>query len=218
MFAYASGIGYGAYVCEDTNLEVVGSWTEFESVQSSTWREIEALNRALKALGTCLEGQNVRWFTDNRNVTRIVQKGSRNGQLHDIALEIHDTCEQYGLLLDPVWIPREQNKKADDLSMIVDSADWAISSHIFDFLDQKWGPHTVDRCACDYNLKCERFNSRWGCPQSEGVDAFKQTWSDDVKLVGSSTSLSGKGCRESKERACQGYIGSSTLEISTILA
>ena len=179
IFTDASGIGYGAYVSEYSNLEVVGSWTESEKEYSSSWREIEALNRALRSFGPCLEGQNIRWFTDNRNVTIIVQKGSRNIQLQEIALEIHQTCEHYGLCIDPVWIPREQNTKADELSRISDSDDWAISSNVFNFLDHKWGPHMFDRFACDYNSKCTRFNSRWGCSTSEGVDAFKQSWSND---------------------------------------
>ena len=100
--------------------------------------------------------------------------------MQDVALEIQATCEHYGSCLVPVWIPREQNKRADDLSRITDSDDWAISYHVFDILDRKWGPHTVDRFASDYNSKCIRFNSRWGCPTSEGVDAFKQTWENEV--------------------------------------
>ncbi|XP_072166403.1 uncharacterized protein [Diadema setosum] len=180
LFTDASATGYGAYVCEDSNLELVGFWKEQEKEYSSSWREIEALSRALKSFGSCLEGQSVRWFTDNRNVTRIVQKGSRSRQLQSIALEIHETCEKFGLTIIPVWIPREQNTRADNLSKIIDSDDWYISPNVFGYLDRRWGPHTVDRFACDYNSQCRRFNSRWGCPNSEGVDAFKQAWSDDV--------------------------------------
>ena len=179
IYTDASGIGYGAYVNEYDNLEVVGSWTESEKEYSSSWRELEALDRALRSFGPCLEGQNIRWYTDNRNITRIVQKGSRNIHLQKIALDIHQTCEHFSLYIDPVWIPREQNTKADELSRISDSDDWAISSTVFNFLDHKWGPHTVDRFACDYNSKCARFNSRWGCSSSEGVDAFKQSWGND---------------------------------------
>ncbi|XP_063951963.1 golgin subfamily A member 6-like protein 2 [Lytechinus pictus] len=71
MFTDASSTGYGAFICEDLNLEVVGSWREFESKYSSSWREMEALNRALKSLGPYLEGYNIRCYTDNRNVTSL---------------------------------------------------------------------------------------------------------------------------------------------------
>ena len=77
MFTDASGIGYGGYVRENMDLEMVGSWSELEQKNSSSWREIEALNRALKSFGGSLEGQNVRWYTDNRNVTSIVKKGKQ---------------------------------------------------------------------------------------------------------------------------------------------
>ena len=137
-------------------------------------------DRTLKSLGPCLEGHNIRCYTDNRNVTSIVQKGSKNGQLQEIAIDIHQTCEVYHLGIDVVWVLRERNRRADSLSRISDSDDWCISSTFFDFLDRKWGPHTFDRFACDYNTKCAQFNSRWGCPTSKGVDAFKQTWSNAV--------------------------------------
>ena len=51
---------------------------------------------------------------------------------------------------------------------------------MFNSLNRQWGPHTVDRFATDYNAKCFRFNSKWGCPGSEAIDAFKQNWSIDV--------------------------------------
>ncbi|XP_041453613.1 uncharacterized protein LOC121406809 [Lytechinus variegatus] len=179
LFTDASGTGFGAYVSEIPDLEVVGSWTDSEMKYSSSWREIEALNRALKSVGPCLEGQDIRCYTDNKNVTSIVQRGSKNVQLQEIAIEIHDTCDLYGLGIDMVWIPREMNVMADSLSRISDSDDWSISHDVFQYLNQIWGPHVVDRFSCDYNAKCSRFNSRWGCP-STGVDAFKQSWANEI--------------------------------------
>lgn len=33
--------------------------------------------------------------------------------------------------------------------------------------------------ATDYNSKCTKFNSRWWCPNTSGIDAFKQFWGND---------------------------------------
>ena len=69
------------------------------------------------------------------------------------------------------WIPREQNADADYLGKIKDFDD-SINDHVFRYLNYKWRPHTVDRFACHYNAKFDRFNSRYYQPGTEAVDAF----------------------------------------------
>ena len=48
---------------------------------------------------TFLEGQNVKWFTDNTSVVSIVRKGSINRNLQEIALKISEICleNQYSI-------------------------------------------------------------------------------------------------------------------------
>lgn len=65
---------------------------------------------------------------------------------------------------------------ADYLSRCQDCDDWSINQSIFECLNDKWGPFTVDRFATHYNAKCLRFNSRFWVPGTEAVDAFKQCW------------------------------------------
>ena len=45
------------------------------------------------------------------------------------------------------------------LGRIIDFDDYTIND-VFQMLDSKGGPHTVDRFACSYNAKLTRFNSR----------------------------------------------------------
>ena len=45
---------------------------------------------------------------------------------------------------------------------------------IRDSLDAKWGPHTVDRFATDYNAQLLRFNSKFASPGCSGVDTLAQ--------------------------------------------
>ncbi|CAG2207949.1 unnamed protein product [Mytilus edulis] len=40
-----------------------------------------------------------------------------------------------------VWIPRTENERADYLSRIIDSDDWAISEFVFQIVESLWGPH-----------------------------------------------------------------------------
>ena len=72
------------------------------------------------------------------------------------------------------WIPRDLNTVADCLSRIIDFDDYALNDDIFRMLDVRWGPHSVDRFACNYNTKLARFNSRFYQPGTEAVDAFTQ--------------------------------------------
>ena len=52
----------------------------------------------------------------------------------------------------------------DSLSRIIGFDDYSINDDVFQMLDCKWGPHTVDRFAYSYNAKLSRFNSRFTNP------------------------------------------------------
>jgi hypothetical protein len=47
---------------------------------------------------------------------------------------------------------------------------------VFELLEDKWGLHTFDRFAYDYNTKCKTFNLKFWCPGTSGGDAFAQNW------------------------------------------
>lgn len=57
---------------------VFGSWTENESQKSSTWRELEAVNRAVKSNVSHLNNGKVKIISYNKNVPTILQIGSEN--------------------------------------------------------------------------------------------------------------------------------------------
>ena len=61
IFSDASNVGYGAYI-EEQGSQVTGTWFDDEASKSSTWREIEAINRSIDFLG--IEDQNILWHTD----------------------------------------------------------------------------------------------------------------------------------------------------------
>lgn len=76
--------------------------------------------RVLKALSTKLTNSRVKWFTDNQNVARIVQVGSRVKELQVLSADCFKLALSYEILLEPEWIPRSENKLADYVSRIVD--------------------------------------------------------------------------------------------------
>jgi hypothetical protein len=65
------------------------------------------------------------------------------------------------------------------VSRLIDFDDWGLSLNAFALVEERWGPHTVDRFANDYNSKLQRFNSRFMVEGSEAVDAFTVNWKDE---------------------------------------
>ena len=59
---------------------------------------------------------------------------------------------------------------------MLDYDDWSVTDEFFAFIDNIWGPHTVDRFANSENKKLPRFNSLFWNPGRESVGALSQNW------------------------------------------
>ena len=162
---------------------VTGSWLEHEVENSSTWRELEALHRVLRSNICYLCNSHVYMYTDNANLVCILKSGSNIETLQCISLKIYDVCRDNTIQYTPVWIPRKCNATADYLSRCLDSDDWSIAEDLYKLLDNRWGPHTIDRFASHYNAKCDRFNSKWWVPGTEAIDCFSQSWSGEINWL-----------------------------------
>ena len=82
-----------------------GSWLRDEAMQSSTWRELVAVSRVLDSIAPKLRNVRVKWFSDNQNVVRILQVGSRKPHLQEQAMKVFQTCIDYQIRLEPDWLP-----------------------------------------------------------------------------------------------------------------
>lgn len=123
-----------------------------------------------------LENFRVRWFKDNQNVAHIFSVGSKKPHIHALLLKVFSLSVQNNTRLEPKWIPRDLNERADYLSRIVDHDDWLLNPVVFADIDCLWGPHTVDHFASCFNNQTPRFNSRCWTHGSEAVDAFTVNW------------------------------------------
>ena len=175
----ASDTGYGGYVAGFKNQIINGTWSETEKTRSSTWRELAAVFKILLELRDELAHLKIRWYTDNANVPRILAHGSPKPDLQALSLSIFLLCLKHNIVILPEWIPRNINRIADSISRVFDFDDWSIDQSSFDLIDRLWGPHTWDRFASPTNFKVNKFNSRFWCRGSSGVDAFCHTWSDE---------------------------------------
>ena len=65
----------------------------------------------------------------------------------------------------------------------MDNDYWVTTSNLIDIAKRRWGNMTIDRFASDKNCKSKRFNSRYLCPETEGVNAFSLDWSNEFNLL-----------------------------------
>ncbi|VDI01647.1 Hypothetical predicted protein [Mytilus galloprovincialis] len=96
--------------------------------------------------------------------------------LQCFAYDIFKFCSKERVIVQPIWVPRSENCRADFLSKMIDIDDWQTSPEFFEFMDNLWGPYTVDRFANFANTKLKRFNSKFWNPGSEAIHSFTQNW------------------------------------------
>lgn len=159
------------------------SFSPTEAALSSTWRELEAIRFSLGSFKSLLRNKTVVWATDNDPAVKIMSKGSRKPHLHTLAVSIYFICRESNIDFHPVWLPRDFNCVADALSKTIDFDDWTTTRDFFNYIEQLWGPFSIDRFASDKNSKTVRFNTKYWNPNSEAVDAFSQDWAHDCNWL-----------------------------------
>lgn len=179
----ASAMGCGAHV--ELNGEQICHqlWNDNERIQSSTWRELSAIEFSLRSFQKLIQGSYVKWFSDSQTACKIVEIGSMKPELHTIAIRIFQFCADNSIQLDIQWLPRSELERADYISRLIDIDDWQLSEGCFNEIEREWGPHTLDCFANYYNKKVPRFFSRFWNPECSGVDFFVQKLANENCLV-----------------------------------
>ena len=175
-YSDASDVACGGYAVQLGGQTAVGSWSEEESVQSSTFRELRAARLVLQSMASQLEGREVRHRTDNQSAERIMTVGSRNPDLHKEAILLYKICRKHNIRLSVEWVSRNQNETADALSRFDDPDDYKLDPSVFRAIDQLWGPHTYDRFASMITTQLPRFSSKYMNPKCDSTDAFTVCW------------------------------------------
>ena len=206
VYSDASDTGFGGYTVEHGGEVAHGHWDPMKAQQSSTWRELRAVRLILESLLNKLQNCTVKWFTDNQNVARIIQVGSKTPLLQKEALMVFTLCVTYNISIEPEWIPSEKNELADFISHIQDWDDWQLNPSVFTSLQIKWGPCTIDWFASYYNTQLPRFNSRYCNPGAEADDAFTCDWSSEMNWWCPPVFLIPTVLRHSQNCQCKGIL------------
>ena len=112
----------------------------------------------------------------------VVNKGNNKEKLQKLALNIFEVTSVFNIKLSVFWIPRKYKTQADTLSKNMDNDDWVTTSNLMDIIERRRSNITIDRFASGKNRKSKRFNSRYLCPETKGVNAFSLDWSNEFNL------------------------------------
>ena len=75
---------------------------------------------------------------------------------------MNEFCDKREITLNPEWLPRNLNEKADFLSKSAPADDWSTSCWVFDQFSRAWGQHDVDRFSSNLNSKCHILKANTG--------------------------------------------------------
>ena len=140
------------------------------------------------------------------NTARIIQVGSKKPKLTSIALDIFAFSISKNIEIHPIWIPREENCEADEISKDLDSDSWGIDSETFDYIQSKFGIFTYDRCADERNRKTNLFSSKFFCPGADGINAFTDDWSGHFNWFCPPISMIGAVLRHARQCKAEGVL------------
>ena len=76
IYSDASNVAAGAYTVQVESKLFHKMWFVNERAESSTWRELKAIDLALSCFKNSFQCKTIKWFTDSQNCVNIVNAGS----------------------------------------------------------------------------------------------------------------------------------------------
>jgi hypothetical protein len=177
--------GWGACIPK-VGLQARGAFAADKLAWPIHRKEMKAVELAVETLGHYVAGWWVEFESDNIMVVMYLRNGGGpNLWMTDVVRRVWLRAAAKGCgIYNARWIRGStDNKEADWLSRYSDTDDWELSWDTVAELERQFGGWDVDRFADNLNAKAPRFNSLFGCPGAEAVDAFTQLWSGVRNLL-----------------------------------
>lgn len=184
----ASGYATCAYSIKGDHLYFRGILNEDERMLSSGHRELLAVAKTMEyyeQTGTfTTKATNIYWLTDSQNVVTFLTKGSGKRHIQKDVFQIMIRCKRLNTRIIPIHLLRDDPriKIADDGSKTTDTDNWQVDDQTFQRNRTRF-KFTIDLFASDRNSKCQRFYSNFFCPGTSGIDAFSDSWDDEVAWI-----------------------------------
>ena len=168
----ASKLGWGAHV--DSNA-TQGRWAIEESQLHINELELKAIEFAVRAFSSCLEGKHVKVESDNSTAVTYINSmgGTKSPRCNDIAYQIWSWCIIKNIWLTATHIAGVTNTRDDEESRLFnDRTEWTLDKTIFAKIVEHWGLPDVDLFAARINTQLPKFVSWQPDPEAIFVDAF----------------------------------------------
>ena len=186
-------------------LDVWGSFTLHQQSKSSSWRELFGAGKLLETFGPILSGTTVPIYLDSQVAVMAlggtiptyphkIFGGSKTLELQDLVSWIYDSAEQHNFGIQAMWIPRTLNERSDFNSHLneYNHYDFCLTRDAFAQIEQRFGPHSIDRFASDISHQLPRYNTKYFSPRAEALDAFSLNWAGDNNYLFPPPSLAGR--------------------------
>ena len=95
-----------------------------------------------------IKGKAVQVLTDNRTTAVYINfQGGASKLLDGVARNIWLLSITNAILIQARYLPGVMNHEADRLSRLSNPYEWKLHPQLIKYLDQLYGPHTMDRFA-----------------------------------------------------------------------
>ncbi|GAQ85558.1 hypothetical protein KFL_002410090 [Klebsormidium nitens] len=184
----ASGVGFGGFVRTETGriLQVAGTFSQEQALQSSSEREVEgyvaALQVATEQAPDEIRNRSVLVIGDSQAGVNALTKFRSSVPFINSALrKVVEMSGQYDFDVVARWVPRKDITKADALSREPDPSDWGLSPDLFRQVTQFFSAQpAIDLFASRSLHVAPAYVSKYFAPGCSGVLAQALDWS---KLV-----------------------------------
>ena len=176
MYTDASYYGWGA-VCGKFRAQ--GKFLPHELHYSISTKECLAIYYGFKSFLHLFEGKHVLIRSDNTTAVSFVKKmGGMSCHIRDhIMSNLWKLTTRNNCWISITHIPGKINIAADWASRLFnDRTEWALKQHVFDKINEHFGPLQIDLFASTNNAKLPKFVSWHPDPDCWTLDTFTFSW------------------------------------------
>ena len=139
MASDANDFGWGGHTMQGVPEYTHEYFSETESTESSTSRELIDVFRCLYMMVHLCAGKFVVFRVDAQNLLGIVNRGSPRMKLNALAREVFWFGLEHRIALSVEWVPMEEKTLADELSKLLIPDDYNLSRNYFRQLEDRFG-------------------------------------------------------------------------------
>jgi hypothetical protein len=174
LHADSSDYGWGAVLNDDSNYQAHGFWSATDRLQHNTWKKLRAVRHVVESFLPQLKGRQVLLHEETTAIVAALTKlTSRSPVIMTELRRLWYLLDTNDFHIRPRYIRSAANVWADTLSRKLDTEDWQLNPRLFAHLQERWGPHTIDRFASMLKAQLPRFNARWRDPQCENINYLR---------------------------------------------